>query len=503
MKLMGPHHHIRKQQSSNSTSSPTSPPSTVCDDTDFVHNSLLYSDIADPVPEVGDSSSQVTTATSDPDSARHPKDNINDLDHAKLQQLLRCESVNSTAVHNLRLSEDDNPGYDSSSSFEFQKDRSYAQSHQLTRSFSRPMSSKWNDAEKWIINKQSVQPKKNSFLHNQVNHRTSANMGRVAPELVATSTKLVDFCQTASQVGFENSSFIAPATPSLSGQAYGGNLLIEMDQFSQCTDMKEVDQTTVSTKSLTEDRTGKVVPVIRSVCMRDMGTEMTPIASQEPSRTGTPVGATTPIRSPTTSIPSTPRAGGPAPTPTEQVVDEDGNCTTESGKKELSEEELKLKTRKEIVALGVKLGKMNIAAWASKDEEEKNMACNEKRERESLEQIELEKRAAAWEEAEKSKHTARYKREEIQIQAWESKQIAKLEAEMRRTEARVEQIRVEAEAKMVKKVAMARQRAEERRGAAESKKNRDEERTAAKAEYIRHTGRMPSNWMHNICCGWL
>ncbi|CAN1302396.1 Remorin 4.1 [Linum perenne] len=203
--------------------------------------------------------------------------------------------------------------------------------------------------------------------------------------------------------------------------------------------------------------------------MRDMGTEMTPIASQEPSRTGTPVGATTPIRSPTTSIPSTPRAGGPAPTPTEQVVDEDGNCTTESGKKELSEEELKLKTRKEIVALG----------------------------------IELEKRAAAWEEAEKSKHTARYKREEIQIQAWESKQIAKLEAEMRRTEARVEQIRVEAEAKMVKKVAMARQRAEERRGAAESKKNRDEERTAAKAEYIRHTGRMPSNWMHNICCGWL
>ncbi|CAN1302393.1 hypothetical protein LINPERPRIM_LOCUS25435 [Linum perenne] len=190
MKLMGPHHHIRKQQSSNSTSSPTSPPSTV----------------------FGDSSSQVTTATSDPDSARHPKDNINDLDHAKLQQLLRCESVNSTAVHNLRLSEDDNPGYDSSSSFEFQKDRSYAQSHQLTRSFSRP-----------------------------------------------TSTKLVDFCQTASQVGFENSSFIAPATPSLSGQAYGGNLLIEMDQFSQCTDMKEVDQTTVSTKSLTEDRTGKGV----------------------------------------------------------------------------------------------------------------------------------------------------------------------------------------------------------------------------------------------------
>ncbi|KAI8538843.1 hypothetical protein RHMOL_Rhmol09G0135000 [Rhododendron molle] len=36
------------------------------------------------------------------------------------------------------------------------------------------------------------------------------------------------------------------------------------------------------------------------------------------------------------------------------------------------------------------------------------------------EQIETEKRAAAWEEAEKFKHTARYKHEEIKIQAWES-----------------------------------------------------------------------------------
>ncbi|KAL9328983.1 hypothetical protein ACSQ67_003986 [Phaseolus vulgaris] len=44
----------------------------------------------------------------------------------------------------------------------------------------------------------------------------------------------------------------------------------------------------------------------RSVSMRDMGTEMTPIASQEPSRTGTPVRATTPMRSPNSSRPSTP-----------------------------------------------------------------------------------------------------------------------------------------------------------------------------------------------------
>lgn len=47
--------------------------------------------------------------------------------------------------------------------------------------------------------------------------------------------------------------------------------------------------------------------VVRSVCVRDMGTEMTPIASQEPSRTATPIRATTPVlQSPITSGSSTP-----------------------------------------------------------------------------------------------------------------------------------------------------------------------------------------------------
>lgn len=46
---------------------------------------------------------------------------------------------------------------------------------------------------------------------------------------------------------------------------------------------------------------------IRSICVRDMGTEMTPITSQEPSRTATPIRATTPVRrSPITSGSSTP-----------------------------------------------------------------------------------------------------------------------------------------------------------------------------------------------------
>lgn len=136
--------------------------------------------------------------------------------------------------------------------------------------------------------------------------------------------------------------------------------------------------------------------------MRDMGTEMTPVPSQEPSQTATPVGSATPIRSPTSSMPSTPRRGAPASTPLGNTTDED------SSKRQLSEEEMKIKTRREIAALGVKLGKTNIAAWASKDDHENKKSSAHDTQTQEQERIEFEKRAALWEEAEKSKHAARF-----------------------------------------------------------------------------------------------
>lgn len=148
------------------------------------------------------------------------------------------------------------------------------------------------------------------------------------------------------------------------------------------------------------------IPAVRAVSMRDMGTEMTPVPSQEPSRTATPVGAS-PLRSPCSSIPSTPRRDTPAPTPIEQSANE-LQQSTENGKKELTEDEIKLKTRREILALGMQLGKTNIAAWASKDELEKKRQNAENADKEALERAEFEKRAAVWEEVEKSKHMARF-----------------------------------------------------------------------------------------------
>nr|XP_028966069.1 uncharacterized protein LOC103435025 isoform X2 [Malus domestica] len=482
MKLIGPHHH-KKKDGSNSNSSRTSP--SKLDDSEFVKNSLL-----DPMngdEEVTSSGLEVLSMNllreaaldvgqSDQASCQ-PKESLprenSDAGRVKLQLYAKGESGNSSAIHPVRMMDDESLDYDSnasSSSFEFHKGEKSVHKH-LSRTLSRTMPSKWNDAEKWIMSKQIVQanfPRKGA-LQNQTIRLPVTNMVRVVPESAnydykpngrGADTKRVDFCQPSSQIGL--------------------GLMEVGDGNAPCS------------KSTVENTAGTAA--IRAVSMRDMGTEMTPIPSQEPSRTATPEGATTPIRSPISSMPSTPRGGAPAPTPTT-----DGESPP-NNKKQLSEEELKLKTRREIVELGVQLGKMNIAAWASKDEQEKKLSA-EKTDTAELERIEYEKRAAAWEEAEKCRHTARYKRDEIQIQAWESRQKAKLEAEMQRIEAQVEQMRAQAQSKIVKKITLAKQRSEEKRAAAEARKNQNAEKTAAQAEYIRQTGRMPSS--HYNCCGWL
>ncbi|ESQ33839.1 hypothetical protein EUTSA_v10007414mg [Eutrema salsugineum] len=376
----------------------------------------------------------------------------------------------------LRPQEDENLDYDSnasSSSFEFHGVRGERsnQNHASRAYPSRQMPSKWNDAEKWIMSRQ-----KNMVMRK--NCQGNRMPVRVVPDNAGyeLNKSRMDPCHSSHIDGSEKfPNFVHT-------QGYGGNLLID-----QSTQSKDLVDTTKDTSR--NDTTAG--PAIRSVCMRDMGTEMTPIPSQEPSRSVTPVGATTPLRSPTSSLPSTPRGGQQE----ESSLSQDPSKNT---RRELSEEEVKAKTRREIVALGVQLGKMNIAAWASKEEEENN---NKNADAEETQRIEFDKRATAWEEAEKSKHNARYKREEIRIQAWESQEKAKLEAEMRRIEAKVEQMKAEAEAKMVKKIAMAKQRSEEKRASAEARKSRDAEKAAAEVEYIRETGRIPAS-SYRICCGW-
>lgn len=154
-------------------------------------------------------------------------------------------------------------------------------------------------------------------------------------------------------------------------------------------------------------------PNMRTVCMRDMGTEMTPMASVDPSRTATPLMATTPnLGSPAISRPSSPgRVRNTTPASVKENSKVGGPKALEAAAGKASQGlSGKEKTRAEILALGTQLGKANIAAWATKEEEEADAAQALKA---SLEMEEVRKnllasRAAAWEEAEQAKYTARY-----------------------------------------------------------------------------------------------
>ncbi|CAN6975220.1 hypothetical protein IGI04_036551 [Brassica rapa subsp. trilocularis] len=465
MKLMGPHNNKKKEGSSNNSSRTSPVRLQVSDDTEFSKNSLLAS------KSDSDEDDHVAASTTDIEVAKLPNAPVLDLTESSNQGGMR--ETDQPRPHQLkkadlsitlRPQEDENLDYDSnasSSSFEFHGgvrggERS-TQSHASRAYPSRQVPSKWSDAEKWILSRQNMMMRKNG----QGNRMPV----RVVPDNTGyehTKSRM-DPCQSSQAEGFETFPNLVPTAPH-----------------------------PILTKASSHDNT-TAGPAIRSVCMRDMGTEMTPIPSQEPSRSVTPVDATTPLRSPSSSLPSTPRGGKQV----ESSVSQDPSKNT---RRDLSEEEMKARTRREIVALGVQLGKTNIAAWASKEEEENNN--NNNVDAEETQRVEFDKRASAWEEAEKSKHNARSKREEIRIQAWESQEKAKLEAEMRRIEAKVQQMKAEAEAKIVKKIAMAKQRSEEKRTAAEARKARDAEKAVAEAEYIRETGQIPAS-SYKICCGWL
>ncbi|KAK9063499.1 hypothetical protein SSX86_017369 [Deinandra increscens subsp. villosa] len=210
--------------------------------------------------------------------------------------------------------------------------------------------------------------------------------------------------------------------------------------------------------------------VARSVCVRDMGTEMTPMASQEPSRAATPVPATTPAaRSPIASGSSTPVRpcvnNG-------RTVDVGGTTTTRFN-------------RERVEPNGENVVESKIVDQDSK--------LNP-----------LETRALAWDEAERAKYMARYKREEVKIQAWENHETRKAEMEMKRMEAKAERLKSRAQEKYTNKLASTRRIAEEKRAKAEVNLNEHAVKTSEKADYIRRTGHLPSSFSVRLpstsCC---
>ncbi|XP_057776925.1 remorin [Salvia miltiorrhiza] len=284
-------------------------------------------------------------------------------------------------------------------SFEF-KSNGLTLSRSASHTLGKPTPSKWDDAQKWLVN-------------------LSKNPSKASPR----------------NSNADDRRLIVPPVP-------------KKDYPSGDEDDAGADQFDVETKTVDCDESVWRInrpskSVVRSVCVRDMGTEMTPIASQEPSRTATPIRATTPAaRSPVSSGTSTPVRSHSA------------------------------------------LLVSPVTATATDDSE---TTANP-----------LETRAAAWDEAERAKYMARFKREEVKIQAWENHEKRKAEMQMRKVEVKAERLKSRAQEKYSNKLAASRRIAEEKRANAEAELNEKAVKTSQRADYIRRTGHLPSSFSFKL-----
>lgn len=106
-------------------------------------------------------------------------------------------SSNLSSVHPVRPLEEDGNGYDSghdngsTSSFEFHRGERGIQ-HPAIGPFFRHIPSKWNDAEKWIVNRQMMPSPnllKRSVMQNQGSRQVISSSVRVAPESIVADHK--------------------------------------------------------------------------------------------------------------------------------------------------------------------------------------------------------------------------------------------------------------------------------------------------------------------------
>ncbi|XP_020578203.1 uncharacterized protein LOC110023226 isoform X2 [Phalaenopsis equestris] len=467
MKILGAQHIKRKEEGCSSRASPSK-----LEDTEFAKRNLLADDLDDEVGSKDSTISSINTRSHKTQFCfKEPSRNgegfqnqssssnsffkgVSETKYTKNQNN-SCNSSyqpklgnNCCTVHPMKQQEVDDIACDSghesasTSAFEFHRAGKVSQ-HPAIGPFSRHIPSKWNDAEKWLVNRQAVQEnesKKNSVQY-QCNRLVNSSGARIAPESILMDQKPFGIQQSASNFNPQNMaekfSFVSEGLHAISASSNDANCLAYPSQdsgdfvsFGQLPKDLNHEKLLVpeSFPSETADISDKQL-----VSMRDVGTEMTPFPSQEPSRTATPIENLTPSRSPLSSIPTSPRIRSVEMDMSSPTTKNEKDYQKDGKKVEFSERELQLKTRQEIAALGLQLGKLNIASWASK-ETEHNSHFNKKIDEEEPEKLDYQVCAAAWEEAEKSKYLSRYKRDEIKIQVWESHQRAKHEARMRKVE---------------------------------------------------------------------
>ncbi|KAF6161364.1 hypothetical protein GIB67_009243 [Kingdonia uniflora] len=306
-----------------------------------------------------------------------------------------------------------------STNFDFHKGNGTNGASRHRTALGKPTPSKWDDAQKWLTGLSRGGDRTNPA--NQPRNSNADDRRLIAP------------------VPLKEKSFFSSSGEE-DGESLGLNVLHDEGVTKREVDC---DESFWRINRLLGDSSS----AIRSVCVRDMGTEMTPIASQQPSRSGTPLRATTPaFRSPLSSRSSSP-----------------GRC--QQGGQSIE---------------GILFTGTNDATrWPNKEEEEPNASkiFENKKPEQHRKPNPLETRAMAWDEAERAKYAAR----------------RNVKLTLFPILVKAERLKSRAQEKLLNKLAATRRIAEERRANAEAKLNEQAVRTSEKADYIRRTGHLPSS----------
>ncbi|CAK7327403.1 unnamed protein product [Dovyalis caffra] len=341
-------------------------------------------------------------------------------------------------------------------SFEFHKGNGASRSGHHRTALGKPTPSKWDDAQKWLVG-------------------LSRGGGGDRKESKPRNSNADDRRLIAPVPQMEQD--YSSGEDEAEGKAANGCSISITNQYEVETKKVDCDESVWRINKPVQNST---VTAVRSVCVRDMGTEMTPIASQEPSRTATPIRATTPAaRSPISSGSSTP------------IRVQHGLQGNEGYQTGLAMNESRVEASSD--PRGVSAATRHYGQKSNGSRIPENMDSDQARKMNAL-----ETRAMAWDEAERAKYMARYKREEVKIQAWENHEKRKAEMEMRKMEVKAERLKARAQERLANKLASTKRIAEEKRTNAEAQMNEKAVKTSEKADYIRRTGHLPSSFSFKL-----
>ncbi|KHG19537.1 ATP phosphoribosyltransferase [Gossypium arboreum] len=339
-------------------------------------------------------------------------------------------------------------------SFEFHKGNGATNrgSHHRTGGFGKPTPSKWDDAQKWLV---GLSRGRNKGQPETTPRNSNADDRR----LIAPVPQKEQDCSSSEGEGSaaeetNGSAMAATAVAAVPSEYQDETKQVDCDESIWRINYKPANQNSTL--------------VVRSVCVRDMGTEMTPAASQEPSRTATPIRAMSPsARNPT---PITSGSSTPVRCRYGQACAESHQAGTTTSTDAKGEHETNGAARGN--------GSNGLHEQEPRIHENNNSDQVSK-------QNTLETRAMAWDEAERAKYMARAKPKD----PLDNFTVPLVNAE---------RLKARAKEKCAYKLAATRRIAEEKRANAESKLNEKAMRTSERRDYIRRTGHLPSSFSFKL-----